>query len=63
MEGYSIIPQKYNLKKKYESLDDGIDIQEYFNWCDKWLSELARVLKPGRVRTQTFFQIKMQNLQ
>jgi len=38
----------YNLKKKYESWDDGIDIQEYFDWCDKWLSELARVLKPGR---------------
>jgi DNA modification methylase len=38
----------YNLKKKYESWDDGIDIQEYFNWCDNWLSELARVLKPGR---------------
>lgn len=38
----------YNLKKKYESWDDGIDIQKYFEWCDKWLSELARVLKPGR---------------
>lgn len=38
----------YNLKKKYESWDDGIDIQEYFEWCDQWLSELARVLKPGR---------------
>lgn len=38
----------YNLKKKYETWDDGIDIQEYFEWCDKWLSELARVLKPGR---------------
>ncbi|MBX9784685.1 MAG: hypothetical protein K2X48_15460 [Chitinophagaceae bacterium] len=38
----------YNLKKKYESWDDGIDIQEYFDWCDNWLSELARVLKPGR---------------
>lgn len=38
----------YNLKKKYESWDDGIDIQEYFDWCDIWLSELARVLKPGR---------------
>lgn len=38
----------YNLKKKYESWDDGIGIQEYFNWCDNWLSELARVLKPGR---------------
>jgi len=38
----------YNLKKKYENWDDGIDIQEYFEWCDLWLSELARVLKPGR---------------
>jgi site-specific DNA-methyltransferase (adenine-specific) len=38
----------YNLKKKYESWDDGIDIQEYFEWCDQWLNELARVLKPGR---------------
>lgn len=38
----------YNLKKKYENWNDGIDIQEYFEWCDQWLSELARVLKPGR---------------
>lgn len=39
----------YNLNKKYESWDDGIDIQKYFDWCDGWLSELARVLKPGRI--------------
>ncbi len=38
----------YNLNKKYESWNDGIDIQKYFEWCDRWLSELARVLKPGR---------------
>lgn len=38
----------YNLRKKYESWDDGIDIQKYFEWCDQWLKELARVLKPGR---------------
>ena len=38
----------YNLKKKYENWNDGIDIQEYFDWCDQWLNELARVLKPGR---------------
>lgn len=38
----------YNLKKKYETWNDGIDIHEYFEWCDKWLSELARILKPGR---------------
>jgi len=38
----------YNLKKKYDSLDDQLEIKEYFLWCDKWLYELARVLKPGR---------------
>jgi len=38
----------YNLKKKYEGWDDGIDVQKYFEWCDQWLNELARVLKPGR---------------
>ena len=38
----------YNLKKKYDSWDDGLDVREYFRWCDKWLGELARVLKPGR---------------
>lgn len=38
----------YNLNKKYESWHDGIDIQTYFEWCDNWLSSLARILKPGR---------------
>ena len=37
----------YNIKKKYENWNDGIDIQEYFDWCDQWLAEMARVLKPG----------------
>ena len=38
----------YNINKKYESWDDEIDIQEYFEWCDKWISELVRVIKPNR---------------
>lgn len=38
----------YNLKKKYDNWNDGIDVREYFEWCDRWLAELARVLKPGR---------------
>ena len=37
----------YNLKKKYESWNDGLDIQQYFSWCDEWIAELARVVKPG----------------
>lgn len=38
----------YNLNKKYEKWDDDIDIKKYFEWCDKWLSELGRIIKPGR---------------
>lgn len=38
----------YNLKKKYDNWNDALEVREYFEWCDKWLSELTRVLKPGR---------------
>jgi site-specific DNA-methyltransferase (adenine-specific) len=38
----------YNLKKKYEGYTDSLELQEYFVWCDKWLNELARVVKPGK---------------
>lgn len=38
----------YNLKKKYDKWDDALESVEYFSWCDKWLTELYRVLKPNR---------------
>ncbi len=38
----------YNLRKKYDHWNDDVDSREYFEWCDQWLAELARVLKPGR---------------
>lgn len=38
----------YNLQKKYDHWNDALELQEYFSWCDQWLSELARTLKPGR---------------
>ncbi|GBC92126.1 Modification methylase BamHI [bacterium HR15] len=38
----------YNLRKKYDHWNDDVDSIAYFNWCDRWLDELARVLKPGR---------------
>lgn len=37
----------YNIDKKYDSWDDSLDLQKYFQWCDAWLDELARVLRPG----------------
>ncbi len=39
----------YNIKKKYQNWNDDINIREYFDWCDKWLSELARIIKPGKI--------------
>ena len=38
----------YNVGKNYTGYSDDLAIAEYFDWCDKWLGELARVLKPGR---------------
>jgi len=37
----------YNLAKRYDSLNDALDLEHYLEWCDKWLDELARVLRPG----------------
>lgn len=37
----------YNLKKKYYRSNDARGVDEYFQWCNKWISESYRVLKPG----------------
>jgi len=38
----------YNIQKQYDHWNDALESQEYFAWCDRWLSELARIVKPGR---------------
>src|SRR5258708_1752096 len=38
----------YNLKKEYRGYADDLEIQDYFRWCDEWITETARVLRPGR---------------
>lgn len=45
---FAFVDPPYNLKKKYSGYSDDLDIQEYFKWCDEWIYELSRVLKPGR---------------
>src|SRR5690606_35547436 len=37
----------YNLKKEYRGYADDLSIADYFDWCDAWISEVARVLRPG----------------
>lgn len=38
----------YNLSKKYDTWNDNLELDKYFNWCNNWIDELMRVLKPGR---------------
>ena len=38
----------FNLKKEYSSqIDDNLTPEEYLSWCEDWLSEMIRTLKPG----------------
>lgn len=36
----------FNLKKKYNSTKDSLELKEYLNWCEKWLAEMVRITKP-----------------
>lgn len=36
----------FNLDKKYSKYDDQRSLEEYLEWCEQWLLELARVTKP-----------------
>jgi site-specific DNA-methyltransferase (adenine-specific) len=38
----------FNLGKEYSSrIDDALAPQEYLAWCEAWLDEMVRTLKPG----------------
>lgn len=45
---FVFVDPPYNLKKNYFNYADDLEIDNYFRWCDEWLAELVRVLKPGR---------------
>lgn len=36
----------FNLNKKYTKYRDDLALDEYIQWCEKWLRELVRVTKP-----------------
>ena len=35
----------FNLKKKYHSTRDSLELEEYLHWCEKWIAEMVRVTK------------------
>lgn len=36
----------YNLDKSYSSYNDGLEDKSYLEWCNAWLKEYTRILKP-----------------
>lgn len=36
----------FNLKKGYNSYKDRLNIQDYLDWCERWIIEMVRVTKP-----------------
>ncbi len=45
---FVFVDPPYNVGKNYTGYSDDLTITRYFEWCDEWLIELARVLKWGR---------------
>jgi site-specific DNA-methyltransferase (adenine-specific) len=37
----------FNLGKKYSSYRDNIKMEEYLEWCQKWIGQMVRVTKPS----------------
>jgi len=35
----------FNLKKGYSNYKDSLKLQEYLDWCEKWITEMIRVTK------------------
>jgi site-specific DNA-methyltransferase (adenine-specific) len=36
----------FNLNKKYNSAKDSLALEEYLDWCELWICEMARITKP-----------------
>jgi site-specific DNA-methyltransferase (adenine-specific) len=36
----------FNLKKRYASYRDSLELQSYLDWCKQWITEMVRVTKP-----------------
>ena len=37
----------YNLSIKYAEYDDAKALEDYYKWCNQWIEESYRVIKPG----------------
>ena len=37
----------FNLRKKYKAHKDQMEMDDYLRWCEAWMREMIRVVKPG----------------
>lgn len=52
----------YNLDIDYDTCIDDKSQEEYFEWCEKWISESYRTLKPdGRIAINVPNEVNMKN--
>lgn len=42
-----IIDPPYNIKKDFGICKDNMELNDYLNWCDLWINECIRILKPS----------------
>ena len=57
LEGLSRLPDScvdmafadppFNLRKKYKAHKDQMEMDDYLRWCEAWMREMIRVVKPG----------------
>lgn len=48
----------YNVDMKYDTYNDSIPWSDYYAWCEKWLFECLRVLKPdGRMALNHYLSL------
>jgi site-specific DNA-methyltransferase (adenine-specific) len=37
----------FNLKKRYNGYKDNKGFKEYLEWCNQWIYEMVRIMKPS----------------
>lgn len=53
----------YNVGIQYDNWNDTLQWNAYLEWCQKWISEIYRVLKPdGRFAINHLFECKVDNI-
>lgn len=52
----------YNIGLSYDSWNDNLEWSAYLDWCDKWLTQCYRVLKPdGRIAINHYINLHTKN--